>query len=70
MAPTRAGILPATGLRVTRPGFIEGIRAFKASQGAQNYDVNAMATRQEMRSLSNIISRDLKSGWSTHSRRG
>jgi nitrite reductase (cytochrome c-552) len=38
-------------LRVTRPGFIEGIRAFKASQGIQNYDVNAMATRQEMRSF-------------------
>ncbi|HEX2488777.1 MAG TPA: ammonia-forming cytochrome c nitrite reductase subunit c552 [Blastocatellia bacterium] len=38
-------------LRVTRPGFIEGIRAFKTSQGIQNYDVNAMATRQEMRSF-------------------
>ncbi len=37
-------------LRVTRPGFQEGIRAFKASQGVQNYDVNSMATRQEMRS--------------------
>jgi len=36
-------------LRVTRPGFIEGIRALKASQGIQNYDVNKMATRQEMR---------------------
>jgi nitrite reductase (cytochrome c-552) len=36
-------------LRVTRPGFIEGIQAFKASQGVQNYDVNKMATRQEMR---------------------
>ena len=36
-------------LRVTRPGFIEGIRAFKASQGSQNYDVNKHATRQEMR---------------------
>ncbi len=36
-------------LRVTRPGFIEGIRALKASQGVQNYDVNTMATRQEMR---------------------
>ena len=36
-------------LRVTRPGFIEGIRAFKASQGVQNYDVNKQATRQEMR---------------------
>jgi nitrite reductase (cytochrome c-552) len=37
-------------LRVTRPGFIEGIRAYKASQGVADYDVNAMATRQEMRS--------------------
>jgi len=36
-------------LRVTRPGFIEGIRAFKATQGVQNYDVNKQATRQEMR---------------------
>ncbi len=36
-------------LRVTRPGFIEGIRALKAAQGIQNYDVNKMATRQEMR---------------------
>jgi nitrite reductase (cytochrome c-552) len=36
-------------LRVTRPGFIEGIRALKSSQGVQNYDVNTMATRQEMR---------------------
>jgi nitrite reductase (cytochrome c-552) len=42
---------PATmALRVTRPGFIEGIRALKASQGVPNYDVNTMATRQEMRS--------------------
>ena len=37
-------------LRVTRPGFIEGIRALKASQGVPNYDVNTMASRQEMRS--------------------
>jgi nitrite reductase (cytochrome c-552) len=36
-------------LRVTRPGFIEGIRALKASQGVRDYDVNRMATRQEMR---------------------
>lgn len=36
-------------LRVTRPGFLEGIRAYKASQGIENYDVNAMATHQEMR---------------------
>ena len=38
-------------LRVTRPAFIEGIKAWKASQGTQNYDVNTMATRQEMRSF-------------------
>jgi nitrite reductase (cytochrome c-552) len=36
-------------LRVTRPGFIEGIRALKASQGVAGYDVNTMASRQEMR---------------------
>jgi nitrite reductase (cytochrome c-552) len=36
-------------LRVTRPGFLEGIRALKASQGVKDYDVNTMATRQEMR---------------------
>ncbi|MBL8113505.1 MAG: ammonia-forming cytochrome c nitrite reductase subunit c552, partial [Acidobacteria bacterium] len=36
-------------LRVTRPGFLEGIAALKASQGVANYDVNKMATRQEMR---------------------
>jgi nitrite reductase (cytochrome c-552) len=36
-------------LRVTRPGFIEGIRTAKASQGVANFDVNTMATRQEMR---------------------
>ena len=38
-------------LRVTRPGFIEGIRALKAGQGVSGYDVNTMATRQEMRSF-------------------
>jgi nitrite reductase (cytochrome c-552) len=38
-------------LRVTRPGFIEGIRALKASQGVANYDVNRDATRQEMRAF-------------------
>ena len=37
-------------LRVTRPGFLEGIRVLKAAQGVADYDVNAMATRQEMRS--------------------
>jgi len=36
-------------LRVTRPGFIEGIKAYKASQGVADYDVNNQATRQEMR---------------------
>jgi nitrite reductase (cytochrome c-552) len=32
------------------PAFIAGIRALKASQGIPDYDVNRMATRQEMRS--------------------
>jgi nitrite reductase (cytochrome c-552) len=36
-------------LRVTRPAFIEGIRAYKASLGIHDFDVNTMATRQEMR---------------------
>src|SRR5687768_5143604 len=36
-------------LRITRPGFLEGIRALKASQGITDYDPNAQATRQEMR---------------------
>jgi nitrite reductase (cytochrome c-552) len=36
-------------LRVTRPGFLEGIRALKASQGVRDYDVNRDASRQEMR---------------------
>jgi nitrite reductase (cytochrome c-552) len=38
-------------LRVTRPGFIEGIRAYKASVGVTDYDVNRAATHQEMRSF-------------------
>jgi nitrite reductase (cytochrome c-552) len=38
-------------LRVTRPGFLEGIRLLKASQGVQNYDVNTQASRQEMRTF-------------------
>jgi nitrite reductase (cytochrome c-552) len=38
-------------LRVTRPGFIEGIRTLKASQGVVDYDVNRDATRQEMRAF-------------------
>ena len=42
---------PATmQLRITRPGFLEGIRALKAAQGVKDYDVNRDATRQEMRS--------------------
>jgi nitrite reductase (cytochrome c-552) len=36
-------------LRVTRPGFIEGIRALKAVEGVADFDVNTMASRQEMR---------------------
>jgi nitrite reductase (cytochrome c-552) len=38
-------------LRITRPGFMEGMRAWKASQGVPDYDVNRMATRQEMRAF-------------------
>ncbi len=38
-------------LRVTRPGFIEGLRAYKASQGVPDYDVNRDATRQEKRAF-------------------
>jgi nitrite reductase (cytochrome c-552) len=37
-------------LRITRPGFIAGIRTLKLSQGVEDYDVNRDATRQEMRS--------------------
>ena len=37
-------------LRITRPGFIEGIKALKAREGIKDYDPNTMATRQEMRS--------------------
>ena len=36
-------------LRVTRPGFLEGIKVVKAAQGLPDYDVNRDATRQEMR---------------------
>ncbi len=39
------------GLRVTRPGFIEGMAALKAGQGIEGYDVNRDASRQEMRSF-------------------
>jgi nitrite reductase (cytochrome c-552) len=38
-------------LRITRPGFLEGIRVLKASQGIENYDPNTMASRQEMRAF-------------------
>ena len=38
-------------LRVTRPGFIVGIRELKASQGVKDYDVNKQASQQEMRAF-------------------
>jgi nitrite reductase (cytochrome c-552) len=38
-------------LRVTRPAFMEGIRAVKAAEGVKNYDVNRDATRQELRAF-------------------
>jgi nitrite reductase (cytochrome c-552) len=37
-------------LRVTRPGFLEGIKLVKAAEGKPDYDVNRDASRQEMRS--------------------
>ena len=37
-------------LRITRPAFMEAIRALKSSQGVKDYDVNSAATHQEMRS--------------------
>ncbi len=38
-------------LRITRPAFLEGIRAVKEREGIRNFDPNTMATRQEMRSF-------------------
>ncbi|MBW3084824.1 Cytochrome c-552 [Austwickia sp. TVS 96-490-7B] len=38
-------------LRITRPAFINAMRDLKASQGVKDYDVNTMATAQEMRSF-------------------
>lgn len=38
-------------LRVTKPAFMIGIKALKKSQGIADYDVNTMATHQEMRSF-------------------
>ena len=38
-------------LRVTRPGFLEGIQKVKLAQGVKKYDVNRDATRQEMRAF-------------------
>jgi nitrite reductase (cytochrome c-552) len=36
-------------LRVTRPAFMKGIAAVKALEGIEDYEVNKMATRHEMR---------------------
>jgi nitrite reductase (cytochrome c-552) len=38
-------------VRVTRPGFINGIKALKAKQGISDFDPNRDASRQEMRSF-------------------
>jgi nitrite reductase (cytochrome c-552) len=38
-------------LRITRPAFMEGMRAWKASQGVEGYDVNRDASRNEMRAF-------------------
>lgn len=37
-------------LRITRPAFANGIKALKASEGIEDFDVNRDATHQEMRS--------------------
>lgn len=38
-------------LRVTRPGFIEGVRAFLGDERPEDFDVNEDATRAEMRTF-------------------
>ena len=38
-------------LRVTRPAFMEGMRALRASEGVASYDANRDASRQEMRTF-------------------
>jgi nitrite reductase (cytochrome c-552) len=38
-------------VRVTRPGFLAGMKALKATQGVADYDPNRDASRQEMRSF-------------------
>ncbi len=38
-------------LRVTRPGFLAGIKAYMRTRGISDYDPNTMATRQEMRTF-------------------
>lgn len=38
-------------LRVTRPAFMEGIKEFKRLQGVRDYEVNTMASHQEMRTF-------------------
>jgi nitrite reductase (cytochrome c-552) len=38
-------------LRVTRPGFLNGIKLVKAAEGIADYDPNTMATHQEMRTF-------------------
>lgn len=38
-------------LRVTRPAFMEGIKAYKKTTGVHDYDVNKHASKQEMRTF-------------------
>lgn len=43
---------PSTmNLRVTRPGFLNGIKALKEKEGVKDYNPNTMASRQEMRTF-------------------
>ena len=56
-------------LRITRPAFMEGIAALKASQGVTNYNVNTDATRKSCAATSArnatsvLLQRHGKSGW-------
>ena len=63
-------------LRVTRPGFIEGMRALKAAQGVKDYDVNRTprarrcAPSSAASATSSITSRGRRSGSSIRGPKG
>ena len=65
---------PATmKLRITRPAFVEGIKAYKATQGIANFDPNKDATNNEMRARvrpvpRRVLSRATPRPWSSRGR--